>query len=347
MRERWCSFDCLKGLACAAVVLIHYNFDGDLGIAVKAFCRFGVPVFFMISGFFFLTDEGMNEVIVIKKIRHILRILFAAGIFYGIFTILFNIIVDKEWNLYEFVIKHITAGKIVKFFISNDPFIYSHLWFLMALVYCYSFSLILFEKNKNLSWSKILAPLLLFCYSLLQEFGRLLDIQRSVPIPEVEEHVYLFNIFIFRALPFFLFGVVLRIYKPIVEKIPISSTVLFVFALSGGICAIFERFFIDESQFFIGTYITVAALFILSIRERTYNNKALAYIGRELSLYIYVLHIAIGKGLDFAFQKLNIIERHIYASGRGVIILCSSIFIAAIINAFKKKILQSTVDLNA
>ncbi|WP_366934307.1 acyltransferase family protein [Pyramidobacter sp.] len=46
------SFDALKGIACIAVVFIHYNFPGNLGLAVKAFCRLGVPVFFVISGYF-------------------------------------------------------------------------------------------------------------------------------------------------------------------------------------------------------------------------------------------------------------------------------------------------------
>ena len=46
---RWNSIDCIKGLACIAIVLIHYNFPGDLGLAVKAFCRFGVPIFFITS----------------------------------------------------------------------------------------------------------------------------------------------------------------------------------------------------------------------------------------------------------------------------------------------------------
>lgn len=61
IKKRWNSIDCIKGLACIAVVLIHYNFTGVLGISIKTFCRFAVPVFFITAGFFFLTDGKMDN----------------------------------------------------------------------------------------------------------------------------------------------------------------------------------------------------------------------------------------------------------------------------------------------
>ena len=66
MKLRWNSLDCLKGIACIAVVLIHYNFPGDFGLAVKSFCRFAVPVFLIISGFFFLSDGKMDDAKTVK-----------------------------------------------------------------------------------------------------------------------------------------------------------------------------------------------------------------------------------------------------------------------------------------
>lgn len=96
MRKRWDSFDLAKGLACIAVVFIHYNFTDNLGLAVKSFCRFGVPVFFITSGFFFLNDGKIDEAKVVRKIRHILKICVYSGIFYAFFTIIINRISDKN-----------------------------------------------------------------------------------------------------------------------------------------------------------------------------------------------------------------------------------------------------------
>uniref|UniRef100_UPI003FA49461 acyltransferase family protein n=1 Tax=Enterocloster clostridioformis TaxID=1531 RepID=UPI003FA49461 len=44
--------DCIKGAACIAVVLIHYNFPGYLGIIIKTLSRFAVPFFFGVSGYY-------------------------------------------------------------------------------------------------------------------------------------------------------------------------------------------------------------------------------------------------------------------------------------------------------
>ena len=57
MERRFRSIDCMKGISCLAVVLIHYNFPGDLGIAIKTLSRFAVPVFFAISGFFLVSPN--------------------------------------------------------------------------------------------------------------------------------------------------------------------------------------------------------------------------------------------------------------------------------------------------
>ena len=59
INKRYESLDCLKGVACLAVVFIHYNFPWDLGIIVRTLAKIGVPIFFLISGFFFLKDGNL------------------------------------------------------------------------------------------------------------------------------------------------------------------------------------------------------------------------------------------------------------------------------------------------
>ena len=129
MKKRWNSFDCLKGLACIAVVLIHFNFEGNFGIAVKTFCRFGVPVFLVTSGFFFLSNGKMDDGKVARKMRHILKLALAAGIFYAMFTITINSVTNGNWEMKRYASERLTADRITKFFVTNDPFVYSHLWF--------------------------------------------------------------------------------------------------------------------------------------------------------------------------------------------------------------------------
>ena len=338
MGKRVKSFDCLKGLACIAVVFIHFNFEGDLGLAVKAFCRFGVPVFFCISGFFLLSDGTVNDGKIVDKIRHVFGIAVGAGIFYFAFTVLINSLQSSRWDMKKFAVSRLTADRITKFFITNDPFLYSHLWFLRGLIYCYAFVLLFFAKNRRLTWIKWMAPLLLIAYTCLQEFGGLLGIRRSVWIPGTENRVYFYNLFLFRALPAVLFGVLMNQYRDRIERLPVKKAVLAALAVLGGFLAVWERFAIGESQFFLGSYVTVAALFTLALKMPDWQPTGLGYMGRELSMYIYILHIAVGRVMDMAARILGVRETAGYLYGKPFMVLAASILLAICLAEGKKAI---------
>lgn len=339
MKKRWNSFDCLKGLACLAVVLIHFNFEGNFGIAVKTFCRFGVPVFFLTSGFFFLSDGKMDDGKVAKKMRHILKLVLASGVFYAVFTIMINLATNGNWEMRRYAAERLTADRIAKFFVTNDPFVYSHLWFLMGLFYCYVFCLLFFENNKRLGWVIVLAPALLITYSCLQEFSKVLGIQSSIPIPRSENRIYLFNIFIFRALPFFLFGMLLNRYREKIAKIPLSKRETTTIAIIGCCLAVVERFNFGEAQFYVGTYLALAVMFIAAVKNPDMNNRLLRHIGAELSLYVYIFHIAVGRCIDVFFGALGWKKNVIYVSGRAIIILLVSLLMAEAIYRGKRRLL--------
>lgn len=341
MKIRWNSLDCIKGLACIAVVFIHFNFEGNFGIAVKSFCRFGVPVFFFTSGFFFLRNGEMRDENVANKIRHIFKITMGSGIFYLLFTVIINSIVSSNWSIKQYIAQRLLSEKIVKFFLTNDPFVYSHLWFLMGLIYCYLFALIFFEHGKRIGWTSWMAPLLLAAYSCLQEFGGVLSIQRSILIPGTESRVYLFNLFVFRALPFFLFGIVFSRHQEYIIAIPLTKRVAMLLWVCGGIVAIMERFTFGESQFFVGTYLMVAVMCITAIKYPQCNFRLLKHIGRDLSLYVYVLHIAIGKVVDISARAAGLNGSYLFAYGRAFCILCASLLVAEIIYISKKMLRQN------
>lgn len=337
MQKRLKSFDCLKGLACIGVVFIHFNFEGNLGLAVKAFCRFGVPVFFCISGFFLLSNGTINDEKIVNKIRHIFKITVGASVFH---TVIINSIQSQNWCAKEFAISRLTADRIVKFFITNDPFLYAHLWFLMALIYCYIFVLLFFDKNRRLSWIKVMAPVLLILYSVLQEFGDIIGITRSVWIPGTENRVYFYNLFLFRALPAILFGILMNKYRSGIEKIPVSKVILIALVLLGGSIAVFERFTIGETQFFLGSYLMVTSLFVLAIKLPDWKMTALEYLGRELSMYIYILHIAVGRTMDMVAQSFGVQKMIGYLYGKPFLISAVSILISVFLVNGKKVVVE-------
>ena len=333
---RWKSMDVLKGICCIAVLFIHFNFKGDAGLYVKTFCRFAVPTFLMISGFFFLSDGKSDDGKTVKKIRHIVKLIVGSSVFYAVYTYVINKITDPDWSWSAFASEKIKAGKFVKLIITNDPFVYSHLWYMLALVYCYIFVVFLFEKNKRLKAPLVLAPVLLVCYSCLQEFSGLHIFPVTVPIAGSEMVVCLFNLFIFRALPFFLFGIVFRQYYRKLSEIPLPFPVAVIIFIAGGVIAVIERQHFSESQFYIGTYIMVAMLFLTALKHPEKEIKLLGYIGRELSLYVYILHIAMGRITDLIIVELGIYSTNFYKWSRAFIILLMSLLAAQLVVLLKR-----------
>ena len=335
-RIRWKSFDVLKGLCCIAVVLIHYNFSGDTGLYVKTFCRFAVPTFLIISGFFFLSDGKMDDGKVVGKIRHIAGLLFGSALFYAVFTLITYNINSSSWNWLSFLKERATAGSLVKLFVTNDPLVYSHLWYMLALIYCYIFALFLFNKNKSFSLMYVLAPILLVLYSCMQEFGAVLGLKTTLGIPESEKVLTIYNLFIFRALPFFLFGMIIKKHYRSIAKIPMNWFAAAVIFIAGGCLAIYERTLFRESQFYVGTYIMVFAMVVMAVRKPEKEIRFLGYIGRELSLYVYILHIAVGRATDILAREIGLRDTVFYTCGRAFLVLIFSLLAAQVVVSFKR-----------
>ncbi len=333
---RWKSFDVLKGLSCIAVVLIHYNFSGDLGLSVKTFCRFAVPTFLIISGFFFLSDGKMNDAKVVAKIRHIANLLLGSGVFYAVFTFIYFKATTSNWNWINYLAERATAGKMVKFFFTNDPLVYSHLWYLMAVIYCYIFALMVFNKEKRIKLIYLLAPVLLILYSCMQEFGAAIGIRSTLPIAQAEEVLSVYNLFVFRALPFFLFGMIIKKHYVKISRIPVNTIGAVIIFIAGGCLAIYERTLFRESQFYVGTYVMVFAMVLTAVKKPEAEIKLLGYIGRELSLYVYILHIAVGRALDVIARELAFRDTLFYTWGRAFLVLILSLTVSQGVVSVKK-----------
>ena len=60
------------------------------------------------------------------------------------------------------------------------------------------------------------------------------------------------------------------------------------------------------AQFYLGSYLTVAAIFIWAIRNPEVGWSPIVFIGRHLSLLVYVLHIAVRDFLAILLRGLLI-----------------------------------------
>lgn len=338
VKKRYDALDCLKGLACLAVVLIHYNFSGGdipgyISVSLKAACRFAVPVFFTISGFFLAKGREIDSENVLRKLRHVLKLIFFSGVFYLFFSMVwYRLYEGADWDQLSFTLELLTGDKLLKLLLTNDPLLYSHLWFLFALFNCYAFVL-LFLQQKTYKLVYLLAPVSLCAYACMQEF-RLLP--TSVQLTGMDTRIYFFNSFLFRALPFFLIGMILRDQLTLIQSKPVRKSLLWVLAAFGICLEVGERFIFGESQFYVGSYLTAYSLILFALQYPEDKVSILQHIGRDLSMWIYILHIAVGKSLDVVAKYSHMWGHNWYYISRPLIIIGVSLLVAEALHQIGK-----------
>lgn len=150
--------------------------------------------------------------------------------------------------------------------------------------------------------------------------------------------------FLFRALPFFLIGISFRLYKSNIEKFGWGIKKVLFWVILGSCLSVIERMFFVESQFYLGTYLTFFAFCVMTIEYPNLDIKCINFIGKELSMYIYILHIAVGKMGDLIITKLGLWNNIYLKYSRSLIILTLTIILAYIICSIQKKINESNIS---
>lgn len=330
---RYQSFDFLKGIACVAVVLIHFVFPGSFGTFIKMTSRFAVPIFFLISGFFFVKKSTCTIADTARKLHHSVSLVLFAGVFHAIYLPIFMAITNDNWTSAEFLSEKVTVSHIAQFFIMNRPFYFSHLWYLLALVYVYLFALVWFGDGKRLWTAGPLGFILLGGMALSQEFSTICPFPTSIPISGSNLRLTLCHMFFFRALPFFLLGVWVRLHemqiKHFATKIP--NWVLWILAAIGGACAILEFYLTKNAQFYLGNFLTCASMVLWAIKNPYSGIKSFVFIGNSLSLYIYIFHIIIGKVIYSIIYNMKLLRYPVVICARPLLVIVGSIFLAFLI----------------
>lgn len=287
-------FDCFKAIACAAVVLIHFNFRGEVGDIAKTACRFAVPFFFVVSGYFLSNPD--------RQIRKLIRLLLISTVAFGLFSYWCEMVKSHgAWMPWiDFSRKYLSAAQLVKFFITNNGLFSAPLWFVGALIYCNLFVLVFFHNEYLIRFARWLAIPLLIGLFAMEEFSKVLGISwQWLEIRGTSERaawsIYFF--FLFRAFPFFMIGNWLRTHKGTIEAWKINNWLFCAFALIGCAVSVFEYYLLGNRivQFYIGSVLTTVALAIWAIRMPNAGVSWLAWIGSELSMLIYIIHPGVGK----------------------------------------------------
>ena len=290
---RFSGIDVLKCVAAYMVVIIHFVNTGigtNTELFLSQFCnaqaRAAIPVFFMITGYFYdsmIKRGGFN-----KHIKKILILTIIATLFYVFYIgLLFCL---YEGTPVEYLSKTFSSQKLLEWVFLNNAPAGIHLWYLYAVIY-----VLIFMRIIDLFGSSILWYMLgIGCFTIL------LILNYTTCSSDVP---YTRN-FLFMGMPFVLLG--RFIASPVFTNLANRLTkghliglllvgILFVTAelVIRKYVLLFDNPLLDCYTF---TPIVATALFLLALRFTNLNFfwKKLSTIGLKYSTYIYIIHVFCG-----------------------------------------------------
>lgn len=303
-RNKW--LDMLKAVACIMVVLIHCIFPGWLGIMFRALARFAVPLFFMVSGYFFYSsDKTKMNAQVLGKVKHLMWIVLFSGIGYIVLEIAEKFFLTGDGFVFEtFFAELISWEIIVRFLLTNTPIVYMPRWFLWALIYCYLFVWVYNKFKLKDKWLYLCAVIFMAGNLMLEFFCVLGGNDIGIRLGNSDIYVWIRNLFIIRALPWFAIGMMFRQYKG--QVVRISKSWYYVGVSAGVLLVIVQAFLFGDFQVYIGTILMTFAMYGLALKyEKASCSKVGVYIGDKLSMYVYIIHGAV-------ISAMSLVERSLF-----------------------------------
>lgn len=332
---RYYGLDVLKAICAFLVVHIHLPFPGVIGLYFQPLCRIAVPVFFMITGFFFqntLTKQTLHT-----QLKKIALLLFIAVIA----NILFYTFVYANGSIATAVSSLFSIQTFKNFILFNETASSGHLWYLAALLYVLCIAFIL-HKTNLLNRLSILIPLLLIIGLILGKYS-ILFTGRQFPT------MYSRNAY-FTGFPFFYAGYFTAHHLSKLKQ-QLSAPLLIIGIVFFSITSVLEEVFLTRygiggtGDIFVSTIflsLFVFLFFALGNLSLLQKDTVLSTIGRQYSMWIYILHLMIsiycyqffyGIGLGNVYAALSPIW--VYA------ITLLLIFLVRVLITFLKKLLQT------
>lgn len=286
-KERNVKLDLLKGFACIGVVFIHVCFPGVFGDVVNYIFSCAVPIFYMIAGYY---AWGKDAQTVKRRLLKISKI-FAAG--YLLFFAYCALAQAVNHTFGIWLRANFNWNALIKCIVFCTVDFAIPLWYLLAMVELYIFWYFIVKYQKELLVLKLMP--LLFALLILSTF-----------YCEAMHLAWFRKInFLTQALPWFLLGYytntdAARKFRAM-ESLKIS-----IFLLAG--CAITVAPNVTELPYsvsLIGLIPYAFGLFILALKNPADSVcRAVEYIGKRLSLHIYLLHTPVAGVLGAACRRV-------------------------------------------
>lgn len=340
------SIDKLKAVACYLVVLNHFHPGGVLGDITYAISHFGVPVFFVVSGFFFLDKNGeISAHRLMGKIKHIGLLFLGHICLYTFYEIASKLVAGESLHAAIGGLKqYFNATAFVKAVALGTGIMGGGEWFLVSLIDAYVvLGLFMMWKRARdvlVTYAHIIAVLLFLTHIPVRMYLVKAGMVTLGPISLIESYAVR-NTWL-DAIPFLLIGLSIKKHY---QKINISHPmVISAFAL---IIAIGERFYnskmiephITHDVLYFGIIIAVVTSFICAVNNNEEENW-LARIGCRYSMIIYFLHPIVGWILQGVMGASFINNNMATECFFSVVVMCMTTVIAAFVVEIKKRLIM-------
>lgn len=312
------NIDVLKAICAFLVVCIHVPFPGKIGAYFTTLTRVAVPIFFMITGYFYSDIVAQHKSK--KQIRKICFLGVQANMIFFIWNIALNLL--KRYNLVAYVQSVFSRKNILKFLLLNESPLAGHLWYLGAIFYV----LVIVWLVNRLNCRKLLCymtPVLLITDLLFGKYS-LLVFHREFP------YILVRNFFCV-GIPYFCIGDSVR-QKQSSEKW--NKRVLLILIVVFAITSLVERFVLVNAglntirDHYISTTFLAISLFLYALKSN-WSNKGLVMLGRTYSTWLYIVHPIFITILSIVASKLGV--ESIYRCVAPIVVYCSTfLFLGAL-----------------
>lgn len=300
--RRYNSLDKLKAFCAFLIVCIHAYFPGAFGEYYTVLTRIAVPIFFMITGFFFTTSSAKQQ------IRKLFGLMLTAN---GIYLLWKIALAALKEEIPEYLKSVFTMKNIVKFLFLNETHLQSHLWYLGAILYVITIVTFIFGRNEKLG-KKILyiaVPILLLGDLMLGKYSLLL-FHREFPVVLVRN-------WLFVGLPYFTIGLWIREHQEKIvvriRKMKLLSIISFTVITSLVERLILVSFNLNPARdHYLSTTFLAVAVFLFFLLYVNGDENRISGIGRDDSTWIYILHPILITILGIVMSRGGIKEAYNY-----------------------------------
>lgn len=324
LKRRADNIDILKAICAFLIVCIHVPFLGTLGAYFTTLTRIAVPIFFMITGYFYadVVKRGGET----SQIRKLLKLVIEANLIYLLWDCFYAVV---RWNP-DFFQNTFTLKNLIKFLLLNESPFSGHLWYLGAILYVLTIVL----SVDKLDYGKLLyylTPLLLL--------GDLVFGKYSIIIWHKELPYILVRNFLFVGIPYFCIGQLIRNgMGRRIEKNTLGCLIV-AFALT----SILERVLLVNigmnatRDHYISTTFLAVTVFLFALKCDGHKG-VLAAIGRKYSTWLYILHPIFITSLGAVTKKVGIYGVYRYIA--PIIVYIATLAFTMIVDKCKYRIVQ-------